>query len=86
MALGTLDAELFPTEVRSTSNGFLLVCGVAGSAAGLVLATQLKSAFGGLGPAIAVCGVASLLAGIFIVPRLPETSGRFLEDVSPSEP
>jgi MFS family permease len=85
LALGTLDAELFPTEVRSTSNGFLLVCGVAGSAAGLVLATQLKGAVGGLGPGIAVCGVASLLAGVFVVPRLPETVARSLDDVSPSE-
>ena len=43
LAVGTLDAELFPTEVRGTSNGFLLVCGVAGSAVGLVLATQLAT-------------------------------------------
>ena len=34
LALGTLDAELFPTETRGTSNGFLLVAGVAGSAVG----------------------------------------------------
>ena len=27
LALGTLDAELFPTEARGTSNGFLLVAG-----------------------------------------------------------
>ena len=36
LALGTLDAELFPTETRGTSNGFLLVAGVAGSATGLL--------------------------------------------------
>ncbi len=29
IAIGTLDAELFPTEVRGTSNALLLVCGVA---------------------------------------------------------
>ena len=50
LALGTLDAELFPTEVRGTSSGFLLVSAVAGSAVGLVLATQLKDLVGGLGP------------------------------------
>ena len=85
LALGTLDAELFPTEVRGTSNGFLLVSGVAGSAVGLVLATQLKDVVGGLGPAIALCGIASLVAAVFVVPRLPETADRRLDDVSPSE-
>ena len=85
LALGTLDAELFPTEVRGTSNGFLLVAGVAGSAVGLVVATQLKDVMGGLGPAIAVCGVATIVAALFVVPRLPETADRRLDDVSPSE-
>jgi MFS family permease len=85
LALGTLDAELFPTEVRGTSSGFLLVSGVVGSAVGLVLATQLKSFAGGLGPAIALCGIASLVAAIFVVPRLPETADRRLDEVSPSE-
>ena len=75
LALGTLDA----------SNGFLLVSGVAGSAVGLVLATQLKDVMGGLGPAIAVCGVATIAAAVFVVPRLPETADRRLDDVSPSE-
>jgi MFS family permease len=85
LALGTLDAELFPTEVRGTSSGFLLVSGVVGSAVGLVLATQLKDFAGGLGPAIALCGIAALVAAIFVVPRLPETADRRLDEVSPSE-
>jgi AAHS family 4-hydroxybenzoate transporter-like MFS transporter len=85
LALGTLDAELFPTEVRGTSSGFLLVSGVAGSAVGLVLATQLKDVAGGLGPAIALCGIAALVAALFVVPRLPETADRALDEVSPSE-
>jgi MFS family permease len=85
LALGTLDAELFPTEVRGTSSGFILVSAVTGSAVGLVLATQLKDLVGGLGPAIALTGIASLIAAVFIVPRLPETADRRLDDVSPSE-
>jgi MFS family permease len=85
LALGTLDAELFPTEVRGTSSGFILVSAVAGSAVGLVLATQLKDLVGGLGPAIALCGIASIVAAVFVVPRLPETAARRLDDVSPSE-
>jgi MFS family permease len=85
LAVGTLDAELFPTEVRGTSNGFLLVAGVAGSATGLLLATQLRDAMGGLGPAIAVCGIPTLIAAVLLVPRLPETVERRLDDVSPTE-
>jgi MFS family permease len=85
LALGALDSELFPTEVRGTSSGFLLVCAVAGSAVGLVLATSLEDLVGGLGPGIALCGVAPLVAAAFIVPRLPETATRRLDDVSPSE-
>jgi MFS family permease len=85
LALGTLDAELFPTEVRGTSNGFLLVAGVAGSAVGLVVATQLRDAMDGLGPAIAICGIPTLLAALVLVPRLPETVARHLDDVSPTE-
>ncbi|MDQ1429477.1 MAG: hypothetical protein QOF40_79 [Actinomycetota bacterium] len=85
LALGTLDAELFPTEVRGTSSGFILVSAVTGSAVGLVLATQLKDLVGGLGPAIALCGTASLIAAVFVVPRLPETASRHLDEVSPSE-
>ncbi len=85
LTLGTLDAELFPTETRGTSNSLLLVCGVAGSAAGLGLAALLTDPLGGLGRAIAVCGIAPLLAAIFLAPKLPETAGRGLDDVSPSE-
>lgn len=85
LALGALDTELFPTEVRGTSNGFLLVCGVAGSAIGLIVATNLKDMVGGLGPAIALCGIAPLVAAVLVVPRLPETVDRALDDISPSE-
>src|SRR5262249_50298894 len=42
LALGTLDGELFPTEVRGTSNGLIIGISVAGSAVGLLLATQLR--------------------------------------------
>jgi MFS family permease len=85
IAVGTVNTELFPTEVRGTSNGFLLVCGVAGAALGLLLATQLKDVLGGLGPGIAVCAIAPLVAAVFLLPRLPETRARRLDEVSPSE-
>ena len=85
IVLAAFDAELFPTEVRGTSNALLLVCGVTGSAAGLLLATNLDGVVGGLGPAIAICGFAPLLAALFVMPWLPEPADRTLDEVSPSE-
>jgi MFS family permease len=85
IVLAAFDTELFPTEVRGTSNALLLVCAVTGSAAGLLLATNLDDVVGGLGPAIAICGIAPLLAAAFVMPWLPEPADRELDDVSPSE-
>jgi MFS family permease len=85
IVLAAFDTELFPTEVRGTSNALLLVCAVTGSAAGLLIATNLDDVIGGLGPAIAVCGIAPLLAVAFVMPWLPEPADRNLDDVSPSE-
>jgi MFS family permease len=85
VAVGAVNTELFPTEVRGTSNGFLLVCGVAGAALGLLLATQLKDVVGGLGVGIAICGIAPIVAASVLLPRLPETRARRLDEVSPSE-
>jgi MFS transporter, AAHS family, 4-hydroxybenzoate transporter len=85
LAVGTMDAELFPTEVRGTSNALLLVTYVAGSVVGLVVAGQLSDPLGGIGYAIALCGIGPIIAAIFLVPRLPESGGQELDDVSPSE-
>jgi AAHS family 4-hydroxybenzoate transporter-like MFS transporter len=85
LAVGTMDAELFPTEVRGTSNALLLVTYVAGSVVGLVVAGQLSDPLGGIGYAIALCGIGPIIAAIFLVPRLPESRGQMLDDVSPSE-
>lgn len=85
LAIGTMDGELFPTETRGASNGFLLVCAVSGSATGLLVAGQLDDVVGGLGPAIALCAIAPIIAAILIVPRLPETRARTLDEISPSE-
>jgi MFS family permease len=85
IALGTLDAELFPTELRGTSNALLLVVSVLGSATGLVLAGTLSDPLGGIGRSIALCGIAGMLAAIIFVPRLPETNDQTLDEVSPTE-
>lgn len=85
LSVGTMDAELFPTEVRGTANALLLVCYVAGSVVGLLGAGYLSDRIGGLGLAIAICGIAPIIAAVFLIRRLPESSGRTLDDVSPSE-
>jgi MFS family permease len=84
IALGTLDAELFPTEVRSTSNAMLYVIGVLGSAAGLLLAGGLADHLGGIGRSVALTGIGSFLVALIVIPFLPESAARILDDVSPT--
>ncbi len=84
IALGTLDAELFPTEVRSTSNAMLYVIGVIGSAAGLLAAGGLADHLGGIGHSVALTGIGSFLVALIVIPLLPESAARVLDDVSPT--
>jgi MFS family permease len=83
IALGTLDAELFPTEFRSTSNGLLGVIAVIGSAIGLVASGAMAHPKAELGRAVAICGIAALFAALALVPLLPESVSQRLDDVSP---
>ena len=85
IALGTLDAELFPTEIRSTSNAMLYVVGVLGAASGLLLAGGLSHALGGIGNSVALTGVGSFLVALIVIPLLPESAARMLDDVSPTQ-
>ncbi len=85
LAISTMGAELFPTEVRGTSNGMLLVVSVVGSASGLILAGLLADPLGGIGRAIALCAIPTVLAAVLFVPRLPEPAGQDLDEISPNE-
>lgn len=85
LTIGTMDAEMFPTEVRGSSNGLMLLAYVVGSASGLLIAGWLSDPLGGIGRAIALCGIAPLIAAVFLLRRLPETAHVGLDDVSPSE-
>jgi MFS family permease len=85
IALGALDAELFPTEVRATSNAMIYVIAVLGSATGLVVAGSLSDALGGLGRSVALTGVGSLLVSLFVVPLLPEPATHSLDEISPTQ-
>ena len=51
---------------------------------GLLVAGSLSGRWG-LGQALAFTGIPSLIAAALLIPRLPETAFRSLEDVSPSE-
>jgi MFS family permease len=82
-SLGAFNGELFPTEVRGTANGLLVVIALAGSAVGLLTAGSLSDHIG-LGKAIALLGIAPLI-GAFLIPLLPEPADKELDDVSPSE-
>jgi MFS family permease len=85
IALGTLDAELFATEVRSTSNAYITIFGVMGSAVGFAIAGFLADPLGNLGRSIALAGVGTLIAALVVVPLLPESHARSLDDVSPTD-
>ena len=58
---------------------------MCGSVLGLILAGTLSDPLGNLGRSIALTGIGTLLAAAFVVPRLPESAARTLDDVSPTE-
>ncbi len=85
LAISTMGAELFPTEVRGTSNGMLLIVSVMGSAAGLLIAGMLSESLGGVGKAIAWCAIPTIVAALALIPFLPEPAGKDLDEISPTE-
>lgn len=82
VALRAFGPELFPTEVRGTANGGIIIAGLLGSATGLVVAGQLSDTMS-LGTAVAWVGVGPLIAVLVFVPLLPEPRERDLDVVSP---
>ncbi len=85
LAIGTQNVELFPTEARGTSIGLVNIISVLGSIVGLLAAGIISDHLGGLGHSLAICTIPTLLAALFIVPFLPETRGRDLDEISPSQ-
>ncbi len=85
LAIGTQNVELFPTETRGTSNGLVTVISVMGSVVGLQIAGRLRDPFGGIGRSIALCALGTFIAAVLVVPFLPETNQRDLDEISPSE-
>jgi MFS family permease len=83
-AVGTFSTELFPTEIRGSANGMIVVAGVLGSIVGLVGVTHLADYVGGLGPALAIAAVVPIIVALFVIPFFPEGANRDLDELSPS--
>lgn len=82
LALGN---ELFPTEVRASVAGWLVVAGVLGATAGLFGVGVAADLLGGFAPAFAVVCVPAAAVAV-LVARLPETKGLELEESWGSRP
>jgi MFS family permease len=81
---GATFAELFPTHVRATGQGFSYN---TGRAIGSFVPTMVGTVSGsiGLGPAMGVCAACSYVFVLIAVAMLPETRGQSLESSMPSE-
>lgn len=82
-AWGTMTTEMFPTETRGSSNGTLLVAGIFGSVTGLALTGMLEGPLGSFGTAIAAVSAAPIFACCFLLPFLPESKNKKLDEISP---
>jgi MFS family permease len=76
-----LAAELFPTDSRGTSSGWMLMCEAAGRSAGLFLVAWGTPVGSTNTAMICLVSLFCVLAG-FLVLTLPETGGRELEEIS----
>ena len=74
---GAVTAEIYPTEVRATAQGFTYNIGRLASAAAPYLVGTLADTRG-FGQALLVCSAAFLLAAFFWI-WIPETKGRPLQ-------
>jgi len=84
-ALGVYRGELFPNIVRSRAVGWVSVAGVGGSVSGVALTGWLSERWDAFGPVIALLWIAPLLAMIIAFFALPETSGKELEEINPTD-
>jgi MFS family permease len=82
--MGATFAELFPTRVRATGQGFSYNTGRAvGSFVPTLVGVVSPSL--GLGPAMGICSACSYVLVLVAVAMLPETRGRELESTVASE-
>ena len=82
--MGATFAELFPTRVRATGQGFSYNTGRAVGSFVPTLVGVVAPSFG-LGPAMGICSACSYVLVLVAVAMLPETRGRELESTIVSE-
>jgi MFS family permease len=82
VALGALNAELFPTSYRSTASGAIAVVATVWGVFSLATHGWLVGRLGSPWPAVSVLALLLLLTP-FCLLWLPETSGRTLEEIAP---
>ncbi|HMN30746.1 MAG TPA: MFS transporter [Caldilineaceae bacterium] len=82
VALGALSSELFPTSFRSTASGAMSVVATLFGALCLVLHGWLFQRTGSAWQAVSILALLLFFAPLLIT-RLPETSGRSLEEIAP---
>ncbi|HWG73254.1 MAG TPA: MFS transporter [Acidimicrobiales bacterium] len=84
-ALAVYGPELFPTRARSAATGAITALAAAGGVIGLVATGLLSSAFGTIGPALAVLAVGPATMVVLIVVAFPESAGRGLEELNAAD-
>lgn len=84
-ALGVYGPELFPTSLRGRANGIITLLARTGGVAGLLAVGFLSSAWGELGPAMALLSVGPAVLAVLVVVAYPETAHRELEELNPED-
>jgi sugar phosphate permease len=74
---GTIGAELYPTRIRATAQGFIYGCGRLASGAAPYLVGLIALEYG-LGGGFLIAPVALLIAAIGVLLFIPETKGQEL--------
>jgi predicted MFS family arabinose efflux permease len=84
VVLHTYGTELFPTSHRSAAQSAQTVSTTLGGAVGLFLESVLYRATGSHSDAIRLLSLASFVAAVIMLVSFPETAGRELEEIAPS--
>lgn len=82
VSVDTLSTELYPTSYRSTAAGARSLVAAAGSALSQVIHGLIFGLIGSQWVAVSLMSVLIFITP-FIVTRLPETSGRTLDEIAP---
>ena len=82
-AMGSFSTELFPTSLRANASSATSAVGMAGGAAGSLIAGSLIVSMGSYAKAITALLPAALVSGLLVLLLFPETKGKELDEISP---